>query len=928
VVAQATVILGFFGTLVCAAVMGVPIYRDFEHKFHEIYFTTPINKLDYLGGRFIGSYLIAILVLAGIPIGLLIGSLMPWVESDKIGEFYLHSYWRPFVFFILPNIFVTGSLFFMTGAITRNLLMIYLQGALFIVLWSIANALSSKLENETTAALFDALGLRAFGLATKFMTPAEKNILPIPFTTTLIINRLIWITIGSFAWVIGYRLFSFSSQSIQLFKKKISSTENSSQLISEIKSISITPQFNSFTWFTQVWSVLRFEVSRVIRSIPFIAITLIGLILLITNLINPREVFGCPLHPETTNLLELAVGSMTLFSLIVITFYTGEMVWREKKVNINQIVDALPVPNTIFLLGKLFAMIVVMSVFWGSVIIVFILNQLFHGFTKIELGWLLSYFGIHLVESLPLILIGFAIHTLVHNVFLGHAVFILIYIANIALAAMGYNHNLYIIGGTPNLPISAMNGYGHFLIGSFAFSFYWLLWGLVALWIANLFWNRGTVSSFNEKLQFAKQRFQPKVRFQLVGLLVCIALTGGWIFYNTNILNKYERNKVSENKQEAFEKKYRRYFYTTQPRITATKVAVDLYPKEQRVVFKGQYWLKNISTKPIDTLIYYFNFSDYLRFQKIEVPGGFTELESTPEKDFMVCRLKQRLQPGDSIPFLFELAFQQQGFPNNYDMFSMAIVENGSFFNNTLLPGLGYPEDWELSDWQERKKRGLPKKPRAGSILDSTLYHNNYITDDGDWIQFETTISTDEDQIAIAPGYLQKEWKSNGRRYFHYQMDAPILNFYSWLSARYEVYRSKWKDVSIEIYYHKGHEYNLKRMTEAIQDALEYCSTHFSPYQHRQARIIEFPQYASFAQSFPNTIPYSEAIGFILNPEKPDAIDAPYYITAHEIAHQWWAHQVCGAPVQGMTSFSESLAEYSAMMVLKKKYGKEKMRKF
>ena len=29
--------------------------------------------------------------------------------------------------------------------------------------------------------------------------------------------------------------------------------------------------------------------------------------------------------------------------------------------------------------------------------------------------------------------------------------------------------------------------------------------------------------------------------------------------------------------------------------------------------------------------------------------------------------------------------------------------------------------------------------------------------------------------------------------------------------------------------------------------------------------------------------------------DDPDDVDYPYYVTAHEIAHQWWAHQVVGA---------------------------------
>jgi aminopeptidase N len=51
-------------------------------------------------------------------------------------------------------------------------------------------------------------------------------------------------------------------------------------------------------------------------------------------------------------------------------------------------------------------------------------------------------------------------------------------------------------------------------------------------------------------------------------------------------------------------------------------------------------------------------------------------------------------------------------------------------------------------------------------------------------------------------------------------------------------------------------------------------------------------------------------------------------VTAHEVAHQWWAHQVIGANVQGATMMSETLAQYSALMVMKRKFGDAKMKRF
>jgi hypothetical protein len=199
---------------------------------------------------------------------------------------------------------------------------------------------------------------------------------------------------------------------------------------------------------------------------------------------------------------------------------------------------------------------------------------------------------------------------------------------------------------------------------------------------------------------------------------------------------------------------------------------------------------------------------------------------------------------------------------------------------------------------------------------------------DADWISYECIVSTVPSQIAISPGYLIKEWTDNGRRYFHYKMDAPILNFFSILSGDYEVARDEYKGIKLEIYYHKGHEYNLPSMMNGMKDALKYASDNFSPYQFRQARIIEFPRYETFAQSFANTIPFSEGIGFIADLRDSDQIDYPYYVTAHEIAHQWWGHQICGSSQKGSVMLVESMAQYTSLMVMKQKFGPVKVRRF
>jgi ABC-2 type transport system permease protein len=348
-------------------------------------------------------------------------------------------------------------------------------------------------------------------------------------------------------------------------------------------------------------------------------------------------------------------------------------------------------------------------------------------------------------------------------------------------------------------------------------------------------------------------------------------------------------------------------------------------------VMRGHYRVENTHDVAIPELHVYAHVSARV---EVAAPAG-TELRlHDPEAGLRIYKLREPLAPGASMDFDFTWEREERGFTNSGmppssgagDLRS-TLNYNGTFFNSSDLPHFGYDEARQILDRNERRKRGLGEVPRKAKLEDEAARYNIGIVD-SDWINFEATVSTSEDQIALAPGYLQREWTENGRRYFHYKMDRPMLPYYCFLSARWQVKKGEWQGLPIEIYHDAAHAYNVDRMIEATRKSLDYFTVHFSPYQYRQVRILEFPRYASFAQSFANTIPYSESIGFIADLRDPDDIDYVFYVTAHEMAHQWWAHQVIGADVQGQSLIIESLAQYSALMVMEKEYGREHMRRF
>ncbi|HYD38616.1 MAG TPA: M1 family aminopeptidase, partial [Allosphingosinicella sp.] len=197
---------------------------------------------------------------------------------------------------------------------------------------------------------------------------------------------------------------------------------------------------------------------------------------------------------------------------------------------------------------------------------------------------------------------------------------------------------------------------------------------------------------------------------------------------------------------------------------------------------------------------------------------------------------------------------------------------------------------------------------------------------DTDWTTADITISTSADQIPIAPGRRVSERIQDGRRIVRFVSDAPIKNLFSIQSGRYAVRRQVHGGVEYAVYYHPAHHWNVDRMMRAMRASIDYYSRAFGPYQFDQARIVERPDPFG-GQAFANTIAVGEGI-FPMDLRDPSTLDMVTMLTAHEIAHQWWGHQVTGARMQGASLLYETLSQYSALMILKRLQGEAGIRRF
>jgi aminopeptidase N len=848
-----------------------------------------------------------------------VGSLMPWVDPETMGPNRLADYAFAYVWLALPGLFLTSAIFFTLATVTRSMMGTYMGVAGFLVIYLAMNVALQDPDQLQLAALVEPFGLAAWELATRYFTAADSNTRMPDLVGPLLYNRLIWIPVAMA--FLGAAWFTFR------FEARAGRARKSRPVVETAppppRRLPAPRQGPDVAW-AQLVKRTRFEMGQVFKSPAFIVLLLLGLFNSLGGLILGNELQGSALYPVTRWVIGTLTGSFTMLVVIVAVFYAGELVWRERERKTHEIVDATAVPDWAFVVPKTFAIVLVLVAMLLVSAATGVVVQLSKGFFDIQLDKYLFWYVLpNAVDWALIAVLAIFCQAISPHKFVGWGLMVLYLIAMLTFPTLGFEHNLYLYGGRPATPLSDINGQGDYAVFAAWFRAYWSAFAIILLVLSYGLWRRGTETRMLPRLKRLPRRLlSPAGAIGALALVAWIGL-GAFIYDNTNVQNEYRTSVGDEKWLADYEKAFLRYEKLPQPSVTDVDLDLDLHPTLPKLVTEGVYHLTNDSGVPIREL--HVRLDRDTKALQMSVNGA-SRVRTFNRFNYRIFTFDRPLQPGAQTALSFQTVMQQRGFKNSGN--TTRLVDNGTFVNNFEFgPVVGMDRSQLLQDRAKRRKYGLTPQLRPPKLEDRTAQARNYVAN-ADWVNADISITTDADQTPVAPGYRISDVTKGGRRTIRFRTDAPVLNFFSVQSARYAIKREVYKGVELAIYYDAQHPWNVDRMIAALKTGLDYYQANFSPYQFHQARILEFPDYERFAQAFANTMPYSEGIGFVTDNTKPDKIDYVTYVTAHELAHQWWAHQIIGADMQGATSLSETLAQYSALIVMEKTYGQDGIRKF
>jgi ABC-2 type transport system permease protein len=911
-------LLSLFSVLVSTLLCANVVLRDATYQMDALVLTSSIRRFSYFGSRFGGLLLAVFGLLCLAVIGLLIGTFL--IDSVRRGPLNPTHYVWPLLVFGLPNLLFSSSLIFSVAILSRSSRAVYAAGVLIYVLYLLASILgnsplmaSSTLsanESDWLPFLIDPFGLAPFFGETRHWTINQRNHQLFALSGLFGINRLLWSGISALVLLISYRFFSFGQQQVTQSKTGTSESELKPLLPSRYQKYNVTPGTLTHTGMA-LWTQLRLEITSVFGQYPvwfllFLWAFLMGVDVK-ESIVNGW--FGIDFYP-TTGLIVEQLRSIRP-AMVLLIFWGGELLWRERSGNRQAIIFSTPVAGVVFIGAKLITLALLIAAIITVNIGIGLGLQLALGYSVHELPVFLSLFY---YSGLPLLLFAVLIlfiQTLCPNKYLGMLISLVVAGGLAFSRQLGVEHYLLRYATVPEMYYSEMNGFGHYQT---AFNWYMLYWGFFAIMliiIAIGFWPTGQRSAV-QRIKAVGQQLGKSGRWVFVGASILWFLAGGFIYYQTNIIGTYQSRAARLDWQLRYEQRYKRFARLDQPIITAVKTQVDLFPETGKYRVKGRYQFQNKSKKPIRRI--WVSIDPEVSSIQLEMAGVLKKTHD-PVFDQYWFDLEKPLLPGEARTMRFSMEVVGSGFmPFNNEN---SVVENGSYIElEKYVPFFGYNPRLESGDEIVRRKMRLGRRGIIESSADQHL------------IDLQMTVSTAVDQQVVTVGQLQKSWISHNRRYFTYKTSQPIGFMFALSSARYSVRQETYKGIALRLYYQSGQTANLNVMMQAMKDAFDYGGKNFSSYPLSYYTLAEILQYKGSATAYPGLMFSRENLNFLTDFRNQQRVNYAYATVAHEVAHQWWANELNPVDSPGYQLLTESLAKYSEAMIMEKRYGKMYLRPY
>lgn len=924
--------------------------RDDEHGFAELI------GLRSPRARWLSRWLVTqgsiLAVLSLIALGMLIGFALPRADREALLPLQaVHLLW-PWLTFTLPNSLLCGSLLswvsyrWRQSAVTFAVAMLLFLTSFTLLMSSGAplygSTVMARAEVLSWLSLFDPFGLVGFFAQTQFLTTLEKDSLTLAPGTALLINRAFWLFVsGPISWHLLRRINAENcglqpTATTRASRLRAHPAETAFADADANQQPGALVAMDSVAISAAIWPRLRallgHELAGLYRGWALRLLLLVWLLLIVVGILMTVGVFSASeysgRYPTTSLLISHCAEGLSGFAGALLVLFSVELLWTNKGLRIDPLIDSTAVSNGSVYVAKLLALMSIPLLMISLLIALAAGYQLSVGYTRLEP---LHYLSLYWYLGLPLLLQAVTllfVQVLWSRSRWANRYTALIVGALFAVFAAAYlpnlmaEHPLLQLNQFPQLlrMHSELAGYGQLSQQFAVLAVYWSAIALCLAAVSVICWPRGEWRQrWRMSLRWPRNAGEVRVRWSAVsarqlmilGLLLSAA-SGYWVQEQIPEQNDYLGEQVRLDSLEAYERQHVAFRDQPVPQISASVTRVAFFPDQQRVEIEADNTVHNRSPVALKQIL----LSSRHPLQSVAIDGAtLVARKSGLGWNSYLFTLQRPLSPGASTRMRYRLEHASHRFA-----LDTGLVENGSYFHQGQFePLLGYVEAFEIGDAEQRRMRHLPPRPRPQPDHSHGEGYGRLMTEKR---QFESIVSTSSGQMALTSGNLIAQWKQDGRQYFHYRTDQPIYPLVGYFSAAYVRHSFKHRGTPIEFYVHPAHQRNIKAMLSAVRATLDYNTHWFGTYPHKQLRLIEVPDYQTFGgRASAGVVALNESL-FVQDVNDGALINNVLRNTVHEVAHQWWGEKLTPRITAGEKVITESLAKYVEAVVLGQLQGK------
>ncbi len=884
--------------------VGNSIYRDFKSKTFSILYAYPIKKYDYIIGK-LGSAITLVLATVFCTIlGLLLG--MYWLGDDnsQITTFNITSYIISYGIYAIPTLFVCCALTFAVVGLTRNIFTGFVVVLCFFLLQLIIpNALT---KFPTAVSILEPFGQYAFQHATSDWNIQDKNTYLFPIDNMVLVNRMFWIIIASLFFYYFIQKFDLNHQAPIARRQRVSSTPETITPVG-LEDLHVITSQSLIGRLISIYLLSRYYIQQIVTNWMFVVLALVSVAAVFFIQLKATTTGDLILHPYTRILLSSPLKIFTLLVIIITILFSGILVHRDRTYSMHELVDSSASQCWQFYLSKFLALFVIQCLLLFLFLLTSICIQLLNEHTNLDLP---QYCFQLFVLTLPFLcfwsIFSLLIFTLFSNFFIGLFVSFLALFGTEQFDQIGLTSLIFKLNQPVQLTYSDFNGYGQQLSGYLIVMTYWAAIALILLLLAITIWRRGYHDRFIDRMRPSIVNISPKA----LVLLTLTALTA--CFIGSQIRSAEVKDNLSsaatamqKGYLQNFKLEWNQFVNLRTPQIAQIDLKIDLDADNHRLDVNGEYHLVNTSYQSIDTLLIHTGFDEKTTLMW---ESDVDTLKMDVAMKYFIIKFNSSWQPFDTIKLRFRISNET----NTLFTRNTNVIRNGTFLSHDMLPRFNYP--FESVQTVENQQ---------------TTRTTNYFSRDAHVVHLRSVISTEDDQIVLAPGEKVSTIKYGNKTEHHFRTRQPIKFNFSFHAADYDVTTNRSDSTEIQAYFHPEHPENVPDMVQGIGQALQFNSILFGPYPHNTIRLIEFPHTEGpyTATLTANNIPTSELL-FTVNNEDMDEINLPFYVTAHELTHEWFGNQVMPAESIGSRMLTESITEYLTLQIYRQTFGKERALNF